>query len=129
MSEVTVLSASAADFEFSIPVLVIGAGACGLTAALAARDQGADVMVLERDNFPRGSTAMSSGMVPASGTRFQKALDIEDSPEIQANDIINKNHHESDESIVRTLANHSAATIEWLVDQHQVPFGLGTGFL
>ncbi len=32
-----------------VPVLVIGAGACGLVAALAARDAGAEVLVLERD--------------------------------------------------------------------------------
>ena len=43
------------EFEYAIDVAVIGAGACGLTAALAARDAGADVLVFERDKRPWGS--------------------------------------------------------------------------
>ncbi|MEL7087030.1 MAG: FAD-binding protein, partial [Planctomycetota bacterium] len=39
---------------------------CGLTAALAAADAGAEVLVLERDETPSGSTSMSSGFVPAA---------------------------------------------------------------
>ena len=57
------------SFEAHAPVLVIGGGACGLTAALKARDTGADVVVLERDAHLTGSTAMSSGFIPATGTR------------------------------------------------------------
>ena len=47
-------------FDLHAPVLVVGAGACGLVAALAARDAGAEVLVLERDAAPAGSTALSS---------------------------------------------------------------------
>ena len=36
-----VLSPGSVEFEVSIPVLIIGGGACGLVAALAVRDQGA----------------------------------------------------------------------------------------
>lgn len=129
MTDIKVLTKAAESFELGIPVLVIGAGACGLTAALAAKDAGVDVMVLERDSFPRGSTAMSSGMVPASGTRFQKAAGIEDSPAIQASDILNKNHHEANPDIVHELSENSARVIEWLTDQHNIPFELVTGFL
>lgn len=52
-------------FEASVPVLVIGGGACGLIAALAAHDAGTAVLVLERDAVPSGSTALSSGFIPA----------------------------------------------------------------
>ena len=55
----SVLHAAGIEFPLSVPVLVIGGGACGLTAALAARDAGADALVLERDPSPSGSTAMS----------------------------------------------------------------------
>ena len=59
--------------EIVVPVLIIGGGACGLTAALAAHDAGAEVMVLERDASPSGSTALSSGFIPACETRWQSA--------------------------------------------------------
>ena len=63
---------AASEFEFSIPVLIVGAGGCGLTAALAARDNGADVLVLERDPKVWGTTAMSTGLIPAAGTPEQR---------------------------------------------------------
>ena len=44
-------------FSTSVPVIVIGAGAAGAVAALAARDAGAKVMVLDRDASPTGATA------------------------------------------------------------------------
>ena len=46
-------------------VFIVGDGACGLTAALALQRLGVDCVVLERDAFAAGSTALSSGFIPA----------------------------------------------------------------
>ncbi|MEO5669952.1 MAG: FAD-dependent oxidoreductase, partial [Ramlibacter sp.] len=54
-----------------VPVAIVGAGACGLTAALMLADAGVECVVLERDASPSGSTALSSGFIPAAGTRVQ----------------------------------------------------------
>lgn len=116
-------------FDVAVPVLVVGAGACGLTAALAARDAGAEVLVVERDATPSGSTALSSGFIPACGTRFQRARGIEDSAELMAGDILRKNHGEADARVVETVCRASGATIEWLTDSHGIPFVLIEGFL
>lgn len=113
----------------SVPVVIIGAGACGLVAALAARDAGAEVLVLERDAIPRGSTAMSSGLIPAAGTRWQTELGLRDDTELMARDIQQKNKHQADPDIVRALTNRSAQTLHWLADRHGIPFSLVTGFL
>jgi len=112
-----------------VPVVVVGAGACGLVAALATRDAGAEVLVLERDSSPSGSTALSSGFVPACGTRWQRAAGVEDSPERMAADIQRKNGGEADASIVGKLCQASGPTLEWLADAHGVPFVLVEGFL
>lgn len=116
-------------FEYSVPVLVIGAGACGLTAALAAREAGAQVLVLERDARPSGSTALSTGLIPAAGTRFQKALGIEDSAELLAEDIWRKAKGQTDRAIVDTVARASGPTVEWLADRHGAQFKLVEGYL
>ena len=110
------------------PVIVVGGGGCGLAAALAARDEGADVLVLERDPSPRGTTAMSTGLIPAAGTPDQAAAGIEDSPERMAADILGKAKG-GDEAIVNTLARRSAELVQWLREKHNVPLSLVTGFL
>lgn len=111
-----------------IPVVVVGAGACGLTAALAARDAGAEVLVLERDASPSGSTALSSGFIPAAGTRYQRAAGIEDSPELFAADVMRKNHDEADPQIVGAVCRGIGPTLEWLDDRHGVRFDVLRGF-
>ena len=111
-----------------IPVVVIGAGACGLTAALAARDAGAEVLVLERDSSPSGSTALSSGFVPAAGTRYQREAGIDDTPELFAADVMRKNHGEADSRIVDALCRGIGPTLEWLDDRHGVRFDVLQGF-
>jgi fumarate reductase flavoprotein subunit len=117
------------DFDAHLPLLIIGGGACGLVAALSASAAGIELAVLERDAFPRGSTFMSSGFVPASDTRFQREKGVLDSPAVQASDIQGKNDAQADPLIVRTLTEESARIIEWLADSHAVPFELVEGFL
>ena len=70
------------QFDISIPVVVIGAGAAGLIAGLAAHDNGAQVLIVERDANPSGSTALSSGLIPACNTRWQVASKVIDNVEI-----------------------------------------------
>ncbi|HYL24245.1 MAG TPA: FAD-dependent oxidoreductase [Burkholderiales bacterium] len=112
-----------------IPVVIVGAGACGLTAALAARDAGAEVLLLERDASPSGSTALSSGFIPAAGTRWQRAAGVEDSPARLAADVQRKNHGEADARIVEKVCRTIGPTLEWLDDRHGVRFQLVEGFL
>ena len=116
-------------FSNEVEVLVVGAGACGLTAALAASEQGAEVLVLERDSKPRGSTSLSSGFIPASGTRWQKEKGIEDDPELFAKDIQQKAKGKADEALVRLTTEFAGPCLEWLSDQHGIPFEVLEGFL
>ncbi len=123
-----ILSPSEADLAGEIDVLVIGAGGCGLTAALSAHEHGAEVLVLERDSSALGTTAMSTGLIPGAGSRFQKEAGIEDSPEQFAKDILAKTKNETDADMAAYLADESAPTIEWLVDHCNVPLSLVTSF-
>ncbi|KPQ09641.1 MAG: fumarate reductase flavoprotein subunit [Saliniramus fredricksonii] len=122
----TVAAGFAADFHTGM--VIVGAGACGMVAALAARERGADILVVERDAAPSGSTALSAGLIPAAGTRFQRAIGIDDDPETFAADIQRKAHGENDPALVESLARGSASLIEWLSDRYDLPFSLVADF-
>src|SRR5262245_46543696 len=61
------------NFDARVPLVIVGAGAAGLCAALAAKEKGIGAVVIERDDVPSGSTALSAGFIPAAGTRFQRS--------------------------------------------------------
>jgi fumarate reductase flavoprotein subunit len=109
-------------FDIEVPVVVVGAGAAGLTAALAARDGGADVLLLERDENPRGSTSMSQGYVCAAGTKLQKEKGVEDGPDRFYADIMARSKNSADPRISRTVAENSGKAVDWLVEKHDIPF-------
>ncbi|SCX14188.1 FAD-dependent oxidoreductase [Agrobacterium rosae] len=123
-----VLSAEGVTFDFEMPVVVVGAGACGLVAALAAHDAGQEVMVLERDENPTGSTSLSAGLIPAPCTRLQKEAGIEDSPELFAQDLVAKTHDHTPHDMALVAAQTAGPMIDWLMDTHKVEFELVTGF-
>ena len=119
----------ARSFEEHVPLIVIGAGGCGMAAALAARDAGVDVLMLEREARAGGTTAMSTGLIPAAGTPEQAAAGIVDTPALFAADIARKAHDGANRLVVDRLAGESAALIEWLRSRHGVPLSLVDGFL
>jgi fumarate reductase flavoprotein subunit len=108
------------QFEFSIPVAVIGAGACGLSAALAVRDAGVEVLVFERDERPWGSTSMSLGAACAAGSASQAAAGVDDSADRFVADILAKTEGRADAALARVIGDRSGPTIDWLAT-HQVP--------
>ena len=71
-----------------LDILVIGAGACGLAAAIAAHDAGASVAVIEKQERPGGNSSLSTGSVPAAGSRFQREAGIEDEPARMVADLV-----------------------------------------
>jgi succinate dehydrogenase/fumarate reductase flavoprotein subunit len=88
-------------------IIVIGAGGCGLLAALVASKKGARVLLLEKTDKPGGGTAFSSKGIRAAGSRRQRELKIEDSAALYAEDILRRNNGESDAVLTRRLAENS----------------------
>ena len=126
--DMTTIAPPPDQFDLDVETLIIGAGAAGMIAALAAKEASQSVLIIERDAIPSGSTALSAGLIPAAGTRFQQELGIEDDASIFAADIQNKADHENEQDYVELLTGHSASVIEWLTDQYGLPFSLVDDF-
>ena len=112
-----------------VQVAIVGAGACGLTAALMLNDAGLDCVVLERDATPSGSTALSSGFIPAAATLAQKAQRIDDNPMRFAADIQAKAHGTAANHLVNAYAKASGVAVDALQTRHAIEFGVLDSFL
>lgn len=122
------IAAPPPTFDLAVETLIVGAGACGMVAALAAEEAGQEVLLVEADAVPSGSTALSAGLIPAAGTRFQAEAGIEDTPALFAQDIQAKAHDENDPALVTALTEQAGAVIEWLADRHGLPFSVVRDF-
>ncbi len=115
-------------FDIETGTLIIGGGACGMVAALAAREAGQDVLVIEADAVASGSTALSAGLIPAAGTALQRAAGIADDAVLFARDIQAKAKGENDPALVEAMAAGSAPVIDWLAERYGLPFSVVTDF-
>ena len=109
-------------FDATVPVAIVGGGAAGLCAALAAKEAGVEPVVFERDALPQGSTALSAGLIPAPGTAAQRASGIADSVEAFAADIQAKAHGEADPVVLRAVTEGAGPAIDWLSERHGLAF-------
>jgi len=113
-----------------VPVAIVGAGACGLTAAIFLREAGIDCVLLERDGAPQGSTALSSGFIPAAGTRAQRAAGVTDDDASRfAADIQAKAHGTAAPHLVRAYSEAIAPALDALAERHGLMFEVLGGFL
>ena len=106
-------------------IIVIGAGGCGMMAALVAAKKGARVLLLEKTDKPGGGTAFSSKGIRAAGSRRQRELKIADSPELYSQDILRRNNNESDAVLTKLLTETSGRVADFLTDMAGIEFQIG----
>jgi succinate dehydrogenase/fumarate reductase flavoprotein subunit len=129
-----------AKWQSEADVVVIGAGATGLTAAVVARESGASVIVIESQNDIGGHAILSGGNMPlGGGTSRQQKYGVLDSADLLFRDLTDwsvvepngfPDYRYNDREIIRAFADHSASTFEWLLAHgvifiEQAPDSLG----
>jgi succinate dehydrogenase/fumarate reductase flavoprotein subunit len=97
-----------------VDVVVVGSGAAGLSAALAARGEGARVLVAESESVIGGATRLSGGWVMAAGTDVQRAAQFDDRPDDLYHEYMLLNQYETQPALVRRISYDGASTIAWL---------------
>jgi fumarate reductase flavoprotein subunit len=116
------------NMDADVDVLVVGAGACGLAAAISAHDAGVSVAIIEKLGRPGGNSSLSTGSVPAAGTRFQREAGIDDSTERFVADLLRAGGPTDCPELLHRLVATSAETVEWLVDSVGARMALVTAY-
>ena len=103
--------------ENTYDVVVVGAGTAGLPCAIHAAQNGARVLLVEKDNRIGGTLHVTGGHMAAAGTRRQADRGIEDTPEAHLEDIRRISGGTARDDLITVLAHNAADTIEWLQDR------------
>jgi len=106
-------------------VVVIGAGATGLPAAIVAREAGASVILVEAESHVGGHAICSGGNLPlGGGNRCQRKYGVDDSPDLLFRDltdwtVVEPNgaapYRYNDHEIVRAFADNSVPAFDFLL--------------
>lgn len=104
------------ELESSYDVIVIGGGGAGFTAAISAANKGENVLLMEKLGTYGGSTALSGGemAVPNNWLQMSSGEDVEDSPELLAEDMLKGGDNLGDPELVAVIANGTKDASEWL---------------
>ncbi len=98
-------------------IVIVGAGGAGLTAAVQATEDGADVLVLEKMPMVGGNSLKATGGMNAADTRYQADLGITDSGVQEfIDDTMEDGHNLNDIDLVTTMAEQSSDAIDWLAE-------------
>ncbi len=101
-------------WEMEFDVVVVGFGGAGSAAALEARREGADVLVIDRF-AGGGSTARSGGVVYAGGgSTAQKQAGYADDAEQMLDYLRLEVRDAVDEAVLRSFCEKSLAQLHWL---------------
>ncbi len=109
------------EWDYEADVVIVGAGASGLPAALKAMEDGSSVLIVEANFDVGGHVAVSEGQFHSGGgTVDQKKWNIEDSSDLYYYDHTRGtsiNSRYNDREYVRSIANSMSEAYSFILDK------------
>ena len=104
-------------------VVVIGAGGAGFSAAITARNAGANVVLLEKMPAVGGNSLISGAEMNVAKNWVQPKLGInDDSPELHAQDTFKGGDGKGDMKVINVMTHHALDAAKWCRDYLGVRF-------
>lgn len=109
-------------WDSEVDVVVVGTGAAGMVAALAAHAEGASVVVLEKSRLVGGTTAVSGGVVWAPNNHHMKEVGIADARDEAVGYVRRLTDGRSTDALVERFVDAAPKMIEWVEQQTPLRF-------
>lgn len=109
--------------ESTYDVVVIGAGGAGFSAAIEAKNAGANVVLLEKMPAVGGNSLISGAEMNAAKNWVQPKLGInDDSPELHAEDTYKGGDMKGDMNVIKVMTHNALDAAKWCRDYLSVRF-------
>ncbi|KAI5949761.1 OSM2 [Candida theae] len=102
------------------PIVIVGGGLAGLSAAHQAYLRGANVVLLDKQGFLSGNSGKATSGINGALTRTQTKLQIDDSVDKFYEDTLKTAKDRANPALIKVLTYNSADAVHWL----QEVFGL-----
>ena len=100
--------------EMEADVIIVGAGGAGFAAATEALENGASVIILEKNEIIGGNTARAGGTLNAPDPERQSKIGVEDSVELFTKNTLEAGDFKANPELVKVLASHALEARKWL---------------
>lgn len=111
-----------APWDHEVDVLVVGSGAGGLTAAIAAADAHGEVLVIEKAGEFGGTSATSGGGIWIPNSPLAREAGLEDSDEEAFSYLRPQSAPNVPDSLIRAYIRNAPVMLEWLQASTPVRF-------
>ena len=109
-------------------ILILGAGASGLTAAIAARKSGASVTIIEKSNKLGGTAAISGGIIWVPNNPLMAELGLSDSANEGMAYFKSLDNGDINEALLETFLNESPNVLKTLMDDGALQVSILEGY-
>lgn len=103
--------------KMTADVVVIGAGGAGSSAAVTAAEAGAEVILLDKNAQPGGTTAMGGGLFGADSALMKERGEKPVDTDALFQDWMKEMVWKADANLVRKYLDLSHTTVDWLLDR------------
>lgn len=95
-------------------IVIVGAGGAGMTAAIEAKQQGMNPVILEKMPVAGENTLKASSGMNASQTKVEAAQGVKDSNDQFYEETLKGGGGTNDKALLRYFVDNSASAIDWL---------------
>ena len=114
--------------QLEYDVIILGAGASGMTAALAAQENGSSVGLFEKQDVVGGTAGVSGGIIWAPNNSHMKEKGIEDDRQKAIDYFMSLSNNDINQNLLESFVDNCASAIDFIEEKTEAKFYILDGY-